>query len=397
VLAVIETHPVQYHAPVYRAIEQRFGVRVTAIYGSDFSVTGYHDADFAATFAWDTDLLSGYSSVFLSRVESGGPQSYDAVSGDGIRNALRELRPQAALILGYSPSFHRVAWFEAWRAGCRLLFRGETNDDTHPRNWVTARARGTALSVAYHSCDRFLYIGERSRQHYLRRGVPEERLVFSPYCVETSGFDADEDARVRWRSATRDRLGVNDSQVLLLFSGKLTERKGVDLLIEAARRALPDVRDRLTIGLLGDGPLRQSLAAAAQREPRVRVGFLGFQNQRALSPYYHAADLLVLPSRRSETWGLVVNEALHHGLPCVVSDRVGCAPDLVRPGVTGDVFETDSADALARAIDRGSSLTGRADVRAACRRQADAYSVVNAARGIAEAYQDVVASREPAA
>jgi hypothetical protein len=65
--------------------------------------------------------------------------------------------------------------------------------------------------------------------------------------------------------------------------------------------------------------------------------------------------------------------------------------------VTGDVFETDSADALARAIDRGSSLVGRADVRAACRRQADAYSVVNAARGIAEAYQDVVASREPAA
>ncbi len=175
-LAVIETHPVQYHAPVYRAIEQRFGVRVTAIYGSDFSVAGYHDADFAATFAWETDLLSGYSSVFLSRVESGGPQRSDAVSGDGIRNALRELKPEAALILGYSPSFHRVAWFEAWRAGCRLLFRGETNDDTHPRNWVTARARGTALSLAYHSCDRLLYIGERSRQHYRRlwgtRGTP---------------------------------------------------------------------------------------------------------------------------------------------------------------------------------------------------------------------------------
>ena len=45
-LAVIETHPIQYHAPVYRAVQSEFGISVTAIYGSDFSVVGYRDQEF---------------------------------------------------------------------------------------------------------------------------------------------------------------------------------------------------------------------------------------------------------------------------------------------------------------------------------------------------------------
>ena len=79
--------------------------------------TGYRDADFATTFAWDTDLLTGYASMFLSTVEAGGARSYELVSANGIQPALRQLKPSAALILGYSPRFNRTAWFEAWRAG----------------------------------------------------------------------------------------------------------------------------------------------------------------------------------------------------------------------------------------------------------------------------------------
>ena len=88
-LAVIETHPIQYHAPVYRALQRDFGVAVTAIYGSDFSVSGYRDREFGATFAWDADLLSGYRSVFLSRVVEGGARSDAEVTTCGLRDASR--------------------------------------------------------------------------------------------------------------------------------------------------------------------------------------------------------------------------------------------------------------------------------------------------------------------
>lgn len=59
--------------------------------------------------------------------------------------------------------------------------------------------------------------------------------------------------------------------------------------------------------------------------------------------------MLVLPSR-SETWGLVVNEAFACGLPVVASDRVGCVPDLVRPGETGEVYPSGSPAELADRI-----------------------------------------------
>src|SRR5204862_3444285 len=107
--------------------------------------------------------------------------------------------------------------------------------------------------------------------------------------------------------------------------------------------------------------------ARAACPPEIGVRFCGFRNQRELSPYYHAADLVVLPSRHSETWGLVINEGLHHGVPAVVSDAVGCAPDLIESNVTGEIAAADSVESLAAAILRAQPLIDRPDIRSQCR------------------------------
>jgi glycosyltransferase involved in cell wall biosynthesis len=388
-LAVVETHPIQYHAPVYRALTERCGVPVTAIYGSDFSVAGYRDAEFGASFKWDTDLLSGYDSVFLSRVESGGASSADGVSTHGVRAALTKLRPSAIMVVGYSPRFYRQAWIEARRTGAPILFRAETSDVAVDRSWIRGQVRSAALRAAYATCGRLLYIGKRSRAHFLRLGVADSRLVFSPYCVDVTPFSWDEDARTRMRDEARRELSLTSDDLAVLFSGKLSHRKGVDLIVEAVRALPAAVRDRTVVMFLGDGDERDRLATMAAVSPAVRTAFLGFQNQTKLSRYYHAADLMTLPSRYSETWGLVVNEALQHGVPCVVSDRVGCAPDLIVPGVTGEMCEGDSVPALAGSLLRVLSMAGRAATREACRRHVAGYSVDRAAQGIAEAYAAV--------
>ena len=188
-------------------------------------------------------------------------------------------------------------------------------------------ARQVGLRLAYRACARLLYIGQRLRRHYEGLGVSDARLVFSPYCVDTTPFETDEDARRHWRARTRAALGLAPDALVVLFAGKVSERKGVDLLPEAIRRLPDPLRRRAALVLLGDGALRPQVEAEARTTPAIPFHCTGFRNQRQLSPYYHAADVLVLPSRRAETWGLVVNEALHHGVPCVVSDRVGCAPD----------------------------------------------------------------------
>jgi hypothetical protein len=83
-LAIVETHPVQYHAPVYRAVAEKFGIPVKTIYGSDFSVRGYFDREFGSSFAWDVDLIGGVETQFLARTSEGGAASFEEVSSEAI-------------------------------------------------------------------------------------------------------------------------------------------------------------------------------------------------------------------------------------------------------------------------------------------------------------------------
>jgi glycosyltransferase involved in cell wall biosynthesis len=391
-LAVIETHPVQYHAPVYRAVQREFRIPVTAVYGSDFSVVGYRDKEFGSTIAWDTDLLSGYASIFLGRVGEGGPRSAEDASTRGLGHVLRELAPTAILVVGYSPRFNLLACLHALKSRRPILLRAETTDHAVQRSALKTCLRDRVLRWLYNRCERLLYVGLRSRQHFERVGCSDDKLVFSPYCVDTRPFDLGGMARRRHRFSTRQDLGItaNDKTVIVL-SGKLVRRKRPDLLLHAIKMLPPHQRERIHVVALGSGDQSSAFEVLARESPPVAVTCLGFQNQSCLSAYYHAADLLVLPSDSSETWGLVVNEALHHGLPCVVSDAVGSAPDLIEPGITGDVFESGSAGSLAAAIERALPLTARSEVREACRRAVSGYTVEKAAEGIACAYDEVVA------
>jgi glycosyltransferase involved in cell wall biosynthesis len=389
-LAVIETHPIQYHAPVYRALQGRFGIPVTAIYGSDFSVAGYRDEEFGATFAWDTDLLSGYQPLFLSRVAHGGARAVEHVSARELDRALSQVAPKATMVCGYSPRFHQLALYEAWRTRRPILFRAETTDHAQLRGDLNRHVRDWALRAVYGRCARLLYVGQRSLRHFKRLACPDEKLVFSPYCVDTSSFAGDERSRAGLRQATRERLGIGVDRRVLLFSGKLSARKGPDLLLRGVKALPPEQRGISLVLFVGSGEMSDALAEEARRPPSVAVAFAGFQNQTHLSAYYHAADLLVLPSQHSETWGLVVNEALYHGLPCVVSAGVGCGPDLVVSGTTGVTFETGSVPDLANALRRAEGLIGRPETRDRCRAAVESYSVQRAAAGIAQAYRAVV-------
>ncbi len=388
-LVVLATHPVQYYVPIYRAVESQFGIPITAIYGSDCGIASYRDREFGTTFAWNTDLLSGYRAVFLSRSANGGAVDPERMGARGMGNALAAAAPRAVLLTGYSPRFHQMAFYHAWRAGVPILFRGDTTDHACRRSRAKAWMRDLALGSIYRRCATLLYVGRHSRQHLQRLAPPKARLVFSPHCVDASTFECDEAARDRLRAGTRQSLEVTEEESVLLFSGKLVPRKGPELLARAVAGLPASVREHVALVFLGDGELRASLEVMARRLGLHKVCFLGFRNQTELSRYYHTADLLVLPSAHSETWGLVVNEALHHGVPCVVSKAVGCAPDLVEPGVTGEVCETGSTPSLTAALLRALAMVNRGDVRNACRARVADYSVERAARGIAEAYDAV--------
>ena len=132
-LVILSTHPIQYHAPVYRYVQSELGIPVTVIYGSNFSIAGYRDREFGVDLAWDSDLLSGYTSIFLSDSQRGGADCAERVSARGIGRALGRLQPEAILLTGYRPRFDWGAFLSARRRACPLLLRAETTDHAASR------------------------------------------------------------------------------------------------------------------------------------------------------------------------------------------------------------------------------------------------------------------------
>jgi glycosyltransferase involved in cell wall biosynthesis len=365
-------------------------VPVHVIYGSNFSIAGYRDKEFGASFAWDADLVKTVPYCFLQLSQEGGASCYEEVSGQFLSKTLTKLQPKAVLALGYSHPFDKAATSWAIRSKTPLLFRGEASDHAHARSWLKSKLRDFYLRRLYRKCSVLLPVGTFARQHYTRLGASEAKLIPSGYCVNSASFRTTEQDRSDSRFCTRQRLGIQDDCIVVLFSGKLSERKGVDLLPEALRALA--TQHKVHLLCLGDGALRDQLQAQCKQQPEVPLTITGFINQQQLSDYYHAADLLVLPSRSKETWGLVVNEALMHGLPCVVSDQVGSHPDLVIPQHTGSVCKSNDVADLTRSIAEGIVLLKNSGLRNACQKQVAAFTVEAAASGLRLAYQKALSA-----
>jgi glycosyltransferase involved in cell wall biosynthesis len=134
-----------------------------------------------------------------------------------------------------------------------------------------------------------------------------------------------------------------------MFAGKLIEKKASARFPRALRRIRQKRTDVWGL-IVGDGPLK----AAVDDYRRGTISLArsqGFRTNGAFASTYAAADALVLPSTWGETWGLVVNEAMACGLPVIVSDQAGCAPDLVVEGETGFTYPCADVAALAACVD----------------------------------------------
>jgi glycosyltransferase involved in cell wall biosynthesis len=184
--------------------------------------------------------------------------------------------------------------------------------------------------------------------------------------------------------------GIPADATCFLFSGKLIPKKHpLDVLHALGRAGQAGARAHVLV--VGTGALLEPARALVERE-RLPVTFAGFLNQGEIVRAYVAADCLVLPSDTGETWGLVVNEAMACGLPAIVSDQVGCGPDLIFAGETGALFPMGDIAALANRLMQFAADPARLRVmgeRGRQRVQAD-YSVERAVEGTLAAVRAVV-------
>lgn len=352
-LAIIATHPIQYYAPLYRALATSPAIELQVIFCSRAGLETYFDAGFGQEVHWKNDLVSGYPRVFLDDDVAISSRDIERLDNPSVVNALAAFRPDCVLIQGYSTRTMRRALSWSHRRGIPvLLFADSAFPDgvTFPKLLI----KKGVLSYLYRRISGFFFMGDRGRAYHLHYGARAEQLYFCPYTIDEPLFDASRKQRGSLRARLRRELGVSEAEIVFLFCGKLIERKRPADFVHAAADLARQMAGTARAVLLfcGDGDLRSSLEALADAYG-IRAAFVGFRNVDKIGEVYCAADAIVLPSER-EAYGVVLAEAAFFDLPLLVSDAVGAiGPNsLVRDGDNGIVFPVGDIAALAAGMKR---------------------------------------------
>ena len=379
-LAIVETHPIQYKAPLFRklAADPRLDLKVFFAMVPDAAQQG---AGFGVAFEWDAPLLAGYPhEVLANRAKRPSVTAFAGCDTPGIYGRLRALRPDAVLVNGWVAKTCLQALWACKRLGIPCLVRGEANLLRPRAAWKHA-LHGLLLR----QYAGWLAIGSANREFYRCHRCPEARIFWAPYAVDNDFFAAQAAARAGKRNELRAAFGLPADAVVFLFAGKLEAKKRPADLLAAVARLPADLKSRVNVLIAGDGSLRDDCERRARAE-NLPVAFAGFLNQSRLPDAYAAADVLVLPSDAGETWGLVVNEAMASGRPAVLSRAAGCCADLVVENETGRSFECGDVAALADVL-AGYARDPAAAARhgAAAAERVRAFGLDAAAAGIAAA------------
>lgn len=351
-IVFLNSHPIQYFAPLYRQMGSELHLPITVWYCSDESIQGKMDKGFGKEIKWDIPLLNGYHYKFLKN-RSWVPSIHKGFWGifnPGIIPALYKQPKSVLVVHGWAYATNILAIVFGKLFGHTVCLRSETpyNQELLKNKYITF-LKHLYLKFLFLFIDRFLYIGKQNKLFYQSLGVKEKNLVFVPYCVDNKRFR--EIYETTMKSEARKITNIPDGLKVILYSGKYISKKRPLDLLKAFKQISGETASMLV--MVGEGECREEMQEYIQQQQlENKVRLTGFINQSLIPYYYRSADIFVMCSGLGETWGLSVNEAMNFGLPVIVSDTCGSAYDLVENGNNGAIFETGNIKQLAVSIQK---------------------------------------------
>jgi glycosyltransferase involved in cell wall biosynthesis len=354
-LAYLVSHPIQYQAPLLRRIAQEADIDLTVFFGSDFSVQGYKDEGFGVDVKWDVPLLEGYRYKFLPVIHDDGTQTVTTPLNYGIFSALRGDGSDPGFdvlwVHGYAMVNALHGLVAAKALGIPVLMRGDMWLRDRPRSGPKLLLKRLFLRLLKNFVAGVLPVGTLNAdywRYYFGNDVP---FFFMPYAVDNDYFQQRSAEVKEGREELLKELGLDARRPVILFASKLQERKHCSDLLDAYKLLVGDgtVNPLPYLLIVGDGEERVALEEQARSNGLEDVRFCGFRNQSELPRFFDIASVFVLPARH-EPWGLIVNEVMNAGRALIITDDVGCQPDLITHGVEGFVYPVRDVKALAKAL-----------------------------------------------
>jgi 1,2-diacylglycerol 3-alpha-glucosyltransferase len=360
-----------YRIPVFNALARREGINLHVIFLAETDPTQRHWLVYKDEIQFSHEILPSWRHRL---------RGYNILLNWGVRLALRRASPEVILCGGYN----YVASWEClwWARRHRVPFMV----------WVESTGkdlRGGYPPIEFlktkfmHSCRAFVVSGKASFEYVRSLGAGKKVIFTAPDAVDNDFFS-------KWSEVVR-RDAVNHCQIpcpperYFLFVGRLVREKGVFDLLQAYGTLAPELRSKIGVVFVGEGPARPELERCAAAISQGSVDFAGFVQREQLASYYALADVFIFPTH-TDPWGLVVNEAMASGLPIIISNAAGCVDDLVEDHWNGLVVPPGSTDQLASAM---CELASQAELRSLMgqrsRERIQRYSPRACAEGIAEA------------
>lgn len=345
-IGILATHPIQYYVPWYQALSRHFEIELKVFYCHHQTPEGQAKAGFGVPFDWDIPLLEGYEYQFLNnRAYHPNVFTFFGCDTPEISRIIAENSFDAFIVHGWYMKSFWQAIMACRRTQTPIMVYGDSQLLTQ-RSLTKRLLKYPFYSWFIPRFDAYLIVGNRAKEYYLHYGADEKKMFFVPHAVNNDFFSSSRLSLEPERENLSQEWRIPKDSIVFLFVGKLIPKKRPHDFIKTlnmTQKNLPQI-----FGLIvGDGPLRSELETFSNNS-NLLVTFTGFLNQKEMPKAYTVSDVLVLPSDGGETWGLVVNEAMASGLPAIVSDKVGCVPDLIYPGETGEVFTCGDIERLAK-------------------------------------------------
>jgi glycosyltransferase involved in cell wall biosynthesis len=366
-----------YRIPVFNALALRQEIDLHVVFLSE------NDPGLRQWRVYKDEIKFKYDVVPSWRHRFG---RYHVLINRGVLSALNHMGPDAVLCGGYNylASWEAAYWARVHRVPL-LLWSESTASDKRRGHRLVEFMKTRFLSL----CRAFVVPGRSSLKYLKDLGISDHRIFTAPNAVDIQLFAAstEEASKAEFQVRARHSLPLR----YFLYVGRLVQAKGVFDLVEAYARLDDEIRAKVGLVFVGDGAARSALMERASRIAVGTIQFPGFVHREGLSEFYALADALIFPTH-SDTWGLVVNEAMSCRLPVIVTSVAGCVADLVQDGWNGFVVPPGDTSQLATAMTRLARDSGlQTEMGSRSRERIEGYSPVAWAEGLVKAVESVCA------
>lgn len=315
--------PNPYRIPLFNEMSRQFresNIHLKIIFGAEGYKRRYFKID-PSEIKYDFEILKDEAHTFSEDAE----KSYFLYKGLG--SLMNREKPDAVIVAGFSSATMKVFFRKLLKGTPFIIFSGTIEKGGRSGSLIRKLQRKFLCSNA----SAFVAYGSLAKEYLVKSGAKAEKVFIGRNTVDTRFF-AEETAKLR------AEYGKGDGIVRFTYLGYLVPRKNVKLLLESVK-IVAQKRNDFRLDIIGDGVSLDDLKnyVSENRLENV-VEFHGFRQKQEI-PAFFARSSGLLFQTDFDIWGLVLNEAMAAGVPCLSSPNAGATNDLIQEGITG--FEVD--------------------------------------------------------